>query len=142
MYGPFSVPASVRTHLPLLPLLALSLPPVSRCPSHSVKADEGSGWEGGGNVGGVSWNTEGSLSGTFSYGFLQASILNTLSYNIFSYSTGMMRGQRAPLPSKPPPPHPPFLTHFPAIHIMQKNPNREQKSCSRNVILSFRPLCQ
>lgn len=68
MYWPFSVPTSVRAHLPFLPLLSHSL---SLSLSRSVEADEGWGWGGG-----VSWNTEGSLSGIFSYGFLQACILN------------------------------------------------------------------
>lgn len=47
--------------------------------------------------GGVSWNTEGSLSGIFSYGFLQACILNTLCHNIFSYSTQGCWGTSRPL---------------------------------------------
>lgn len=76
MYCPFSVPTSVRAHLPFLPLLSLSLS-LSLAQSQQTK-------DGGG---GVNWNTEGSLSGIFSYGFLQACILNTLCHNIFSYST-------------------------------------------------------
>lgn len=46
------------------------------------------GWGGGG----VSWSTEGSLSGISSYGFLQACILNTLWYNIFLHLTEGCRG--------------------------------------------------
>lgn len=70
MYWPFSVPTSVRAHLPFLPLLSHSL---SLSLAQSKQTKDGVGWGGGG---GVSWNTEGSLSGIFSYGFLQACILN------------------------------------------------------------------
>ena len=65
--------------LPQLLHVSLSLPL-----SVLKQTKDGGGWVDGR---GVSWNTEGSLSGIFSYGFLQACILKTLCYNIFSYST-------------------------------------------------------
>lgn len=90
VHCPFSVPT---THTHTSPFTSpLSLPP---CLSLSLSLSQLKQTKDGGGRG-VSWNTEGSLSGIFSYGFLQACILNTLCYNIFSYSTQGCWGTRGP----------------------------------------------